>query len=297
MNKNELIVFEVKNTKPTKTLITLGITALILVSLCITPAAAADDTLHKTLGEIIRDKVADWMGWTSDKSSYGTVESDQIPVTGYEPPAASVTPESADKQTINDKFILQTESGGTYYQWQYKFLNGVEWKNIAGATSSQYIFTPTQIGLSKGQYQFRVQITASGLNFESVTNAITIYSIQPRPMATMTMAPIPTDSITGLTDAFDVEPGQYPDFKQAVKAVVNPIEGDLPDGFLFVIVFGVIFLMLWLITKNTAVPSIIGLIFGGTILALFPASYYGPAIAILAISIAGGIYRVFQPPK
>ena len=51
---------------------------LIVLSICVSPAAAADDTHHKTLGEIIRDKVADWTGWTFDKSSYAHLTKEWI---------------------------------------------------------------------------------------------------------------------------------------------------------------------------------------------------------------------------
>lgn len=64
--------------KPTKTLITLGIAALIIVSLFIMPAAAADDTPHKTLGQIISDWCKSWDGWTYDKSTHTRLTSSWI---------------------------------------------------------------------------------------------------------------------------------------------------------------------------------------------------------------------------
>lgn len=64
--------------KHTLKLLTIGIVALILVSLCIAPAAAADDTPHKTLSQIISDWCKSWDGWTYDKSTHTRLTSSWI---------------------------------------------------------------------------------------------------------------------------------------------------------------------------------------------------------------------------
>lgn len=67
--------------KKTLKLIGAVLGLLLVVSLCAAPAAAADDSHHKSLSEIlsiIKDKISDWSGWTFDKSTYTLYSSEWV---------------------------------------------------------------------------------------------------------------------------------------------------------------------------------------------------------------------------
>ena len=142
-----------------------------------------------------------------------------------------------------------------------------------------------------------ITLTASnafGTSTDSVT--ISIGGTNTRPFATATLTAIPTSSLENLTDIFDVPPGEVPDVTELFFAIAEPYENAV-GVFFMLIIFGTIFIMLWLITKNVIVPCIIGIIFGTFVLAFLPDGYYGPAIAIMALSITGAIIKVFMPPR
>ena len=142
-----------------------------------------------------------------------------------------------------------------------------------------------------------IVLTATNL-YGTVTDTvvISIGSASSRPVATATIAPVSTQALDNLTDEFQVSAGEFPDPVNIFFAISAPYE-DILGAFFMLFVFGVVFIMLWLITKNVTVPCIIGIIFGAFILLYLPDGYYGPAIAIMAISITGGVIRVFMPPK
>lgn len=142
-----------------------------------------------------------------------------------------------------------------------------------------------------------IVLTATNI-YGTVTDTvvISIGSASSRPFATGTIAPVSTQTLDNLTDEFHVSAGEFPDPVNIFFAISAPYE-DIIGAFFMLFVFGVIFIMLWLITKNVTVPCIIGIIFGAFILLYLPDGYYGPAIAIMAISITGGVIRVFMPPK
>lgn len=211
-------------------------------------------------------------------------------VEGALPTVTITAPQNGQQfKTKGQITVTATATGeGNTYLWDFGDSTAEHGSTTSLNTWVQYKYSGDKI----------IRITATN-EYGSVSSQIYINYYDPttRPMATATIAPVPTTVISNLTNVVDVNPGEYPSIKDTVSAIMSPIEEVMPTGFVFVLVFGVIFLMLWLITKNTAVPAIIGLIFGAFILALFPASYYGPAIVILAISIAGGVYRVFRPPQ
>lgn len=75
---------------------------------------------------------------------------------------------------------------------------------------------------------------------------------------------------------------------QAVKPYTDQI-----GAFFYVILFGVPYLILWLKQKNLIVPSIIGILFGAWMLVKVPAAYTMPAVALLALIVAGGLYGLY----
>ena len=218
-----------------------------------------------------------------------TITSESVEVLAGFAPSVSITSPADNVQfPTQSQITVSADITGTdvIYQWDFGSL-----ETITGGNTN-----PTWVTyLVDGQYT--ITLRAESI-FGSTSDSVTIVSgVMPRPMATDKLDSVSTAPMTAFVESFNVPQGEIIDLPAVFGSLTAPMSDLLPDGMFMVIVFGVIFIMLWIMTKNTAVPSIIGLIFGGFILALLPANYYGAAVAILAISIVGGVIRVFIPPK
>ena len=218
-----------------------------------------------------------------------TITSETVEVlAGYAPTVSITSPADNVQFPTQNQITVSADITGTdvVYEWDFGSLQTVNGGNT----------NPTWVTyLVDGQYT--ITLRAESI-FGSTSDTVTIISgVMPRPMATEKFDAISTAPVTAFVESFNVPQGEILDLPAVFGALTAPMSDLLPDGMFMVIVFGVIFIMLWIMTKNTAVPSIIGFIFGGFILALLPASYNGAAVAILAISIVGGVIRVFIPPK
>ena len=217
-----------------------------------------------------------------------TTSNNIIVLSGYAPSVDIISPVGGTQFPSQSQINLSATVSGTdvIYQWDFgspRTVNG-------GNTNPTWVTY-----LVDGQYT--ITLRAESI-FGSTSDSVTIVSgVMPRPMATDKLDSVSTAPMTAFVESFNVPQGEIIDLPAVFGSLTAPMSDLLPDGMFMVIVFGVIFIMLWVVTKNTAVPSIIGLIFGGFILALLPANYYGAAVAILAISIVGGVIRVFIPPK
>lgn len=218
-----------------------------------------------------------------------TITSETVEVLAGFAPSVSITSPADNVQfPTQSQITVSADITGTdvVYEWDFGSLQTVNGGNT----------NPTWVTyLVDGQYT--ITLRAESI-FGSTSDSVTIVSgVMPRPMATDKLDSVSTAPMTAFVESFNVPQGEIIDLPAVFGSLTAPMSDLLPDGMFMVIVFGVIFIMLWIMTKNTAVPSIIGLIFGGFILALLPANYYGAAVAILAISIVGGVIRVFIPPK
>ena len=217
-----------------------------------------------------------------------TTSNNIVVLSGYAPSVDIISPVGGTQFPSQSQINLSATVSGTdvIYQWDFgspRTVNG-------GNTNPTWVTY-----LVDGQYT--ITLRAESI-FGSTSDSVTIISgVMPRPMATEKFDAISTAPVTAFVESFNVPQGEILDLPAVFGSLTAPMSDLLPDGMFMVIVFGVIFIMLWIMTKNTAVPSIIGLIFGGFILALLPASYNGAAVVILAISIVGGVIRVFIPPK
>ena len=272
----------------------------------VTLTASASDTNTYTWQEL---KSGNWVNVGNGKELYlklssagihtyravavgfgGTTTSQTISVdAGYAPNIKIISPKPGEDINLGSNVTITADViGAVNTTWNF------------GDTTHEVISQTTNTATVLYKNYGYKTITLSGTNkYGSGSSTITIIVVSgwERPMATTPINPVDTTPVKNFTDSFNVPQGEILDLPAVFGALTAPMSDLLPDGMFMVIVFGVIFIMLWIMTKNTAVPSIIGLIFGGFILALLPASYNGAAVVILAISIVGGVIRVFIPPK
>lgn len=218
----------------------------------------------------------------------GSTTSSVVSVNAGGRPVISITsPDYNEIYAVNESIVVSASIvGADTISWSFGDA-GAEGDTTANPTTVIYrTFGKKTITLTASN--------AFGTSTDSVT--ISIGGTNTRPFATATLTAIPTSSLENLTDIFDVPPGEVPDVTELFFAIAEPYENAV-GVFFMLIIFGTIFIMLWLITKNVIVPCIIGIVFGTFVLAFLPDGYYGPAIAIMALSITGAIIKVFMPPR
>lgn len=117
-------------------------------------------------------------------------------------------------------------------------------------------------------------------------------AMDPRPTTTQTF-PVPDTSLVwDLVDNFTMQNGT-PDVIGIVTASVSPYTSILGPYF-WAILYCTVFVSLWIMQSNIAVPTVLGILFGAWMLAALPAAYVGPATIILALAIAGGLFYVYK---
>ena len=79
----------------------------------------------------------------------------------------------------------------------------------------------------------------------------------------------------------------------AMTALSMPYTAIMGNLFLLLL-FSAPFLMAWIRTGSTAIPTVWGLIFGSAVLIYLPSSYRLTAVLILVLSIVGGLWMVFK---
>lgn len=163
--------------KPTKTLITLGIAAIILVSLCITPAAAADNaTINATnsSADAAEKEYTDWYATTIESPYYQAYQAAQNntlqPTVSRQQVAALLLDETkSEEQRHNEEYQLmgltdklqrfldaekEHQNGIWYIKYEYSVLDNI-WSFFGG---QQDIYTDYYEGcLAEMQYHVNMQ--------------------------------------------------------------------------------------------------------------------------------------------
>lgn len=112
-----------------------------------------------------------------------------------------------------------------------------------------------------------------------------------RSAASSTLTFVDDSGFTEFMRVFTSNTGM-PDFEGMLKAAVRPITDQI-GAFFYLILFGVPYFVLWIRQRNLIVPSIIGIIFGAWMIVKIPAAYNVPAVVLLFIIIAGGLYGIY----
>jgi len=69
---------------------------------------------------------------------------------------------------------------------------------------------------------------------------------------------------------------------------------DYAGDFGVIMFFFVVFSMLWLMSENMVIPTVVAIILGGLIFAVAPAYVQYPAYVLVAFGLAGVFYRLFK---
>jgi hypothetical protein len=69
---------------------------------------------------------------------------------------------------------------------------------------------------------------------------------------------------------------------------------DFMGNLFFVLFYGVIFLMMWIRQGNIIIPSVIGLMLGGMMIAMLPAEYHAVAVVFISMGVFAVLYTMFK---
>ena len=151
---------------------------------------------------------------------------------------------------------------------------------------------PTTIVYQSQDYK-TITIRAESI-FGSASDSVTItYGTPSRPLQKELFEEVDTTLVDNFLNEFDVTPGEMPNPVGIIESLYQPFD-DALKGFFWVLVFGAIMLVIWLITKNVAIPSVLGILFGAFMVGFMPDMYLYPAVALIAAGCAGGVLYVVR---
>ena len=218
-------------------------------------------------------------------NQYGSDTSATIPISVGSPPVITITsPADGGGYLKNASIPAEATITGEYTSLLWNF--GED--SIAGSTTTNpTTVTYTEFGTKT------VTLTASnqyGTTTESVT--FTISARELRPVVSATVEPVNDSGFYNFIQQMAPDGGGMPNIEGMLMQAVKPYTDQI-GAFFYVILFGVPYLILWLKQKNLIVPSIIGILFGAWMLVKVPAAYTMPAVALLALIVAGGLYGLY----
>ena len=199
---------------------------------------------------------------------------------GYVPQVSITNPPNAQKFNMGTTVIFTASiSGADTFTWDF----GTGANIISLGTTSQVNYT---------EYGYKtVKVTATN-KYGSETAGITIYIVNgDRPLATDRFDPIDTGAVDSFVNQFDVAPGTMPNPVDIIMSLFDPLDNAF-KGFFWVLVFGAIMIVIWLITKSIAIPSVLGILFGAFMVGFMPDMYIMPATALIAAGCIGGLIYV-----
>ena len=213
-----------------------------------------------------------------------TITSETVEVlAGYAPTVSITSPANNAELSAGNSVTAQATVTGTdvVYQWSL------------GADGVGNLNTnPTTITYTTQGYK-TITLTAESI-FGTATDSVTIlYGKAPRPMQTELFDTVDTTPVDNLIAQFDVIPGEMPNPVGIIGSLFQPFD-DALKGFFWVLVFGAIMLVVWLITKSVALPSVLGILFGSFMVGFMPDMYIYPAAALIAAGCAGGLLYVIR---
>ena len=212
-----------------------------------------------------------------------TTSNNIVVLSGYAPSVDITEPINGDEFGVGNTITAQATVTGTDVLFEWGFgVNGVGNLNT----------NPTTITYTSQGYK-TITITAESI-FGTATDSVTIlYGKAPRPMQTELFEEVDTTPVTNFVNQFDVEPGEMPNPVGIVASLFAPFD-DALKGFFWVLMFGAVMLVVWLISKNIAIPSVLGILFGSFMIGFMPDMYLYPAVALIAAGCAGGLVYVVR---
>ena len=146
----------------------------------------------------------------------------------------------------------------------------------------------------RGDYQANTAAAVAIWGNDYTCNNITLLNYK-LPKTASSVPNVSEDAADEFTDALGG--GNWTDnlfnFSGAMLAISMSYTAVMGNLF-FLFLFGAPFLMAWLGQANAAIPTVWGLVVGGTMLLFLPLEYRFVATLILVLAIVGGLWMVFK---
>lgn len=215
-----------------------------------------------------------------------TSENTHSVVAGTLPVISIVSPPNNSQYGVGETIqINATGTGVTAIQWS--FGDGVK------ASGNTNTLTPwvqyTGIGIHT------ITLTAANSFGNKTASIQIIVSSAKRPLATSTPAPIKdANMVYEWMENFNPQSAedQSPDVMGIFKGLTAPFT-NVMGQWCYLALFGIPYLLIWIRTRNTIIPSIIGILFGAWLWVMLPGSAMAAAVCILILSVSGGIFGIY----
>lgn len=207
-------------------------------------------------------------------------------IAGYKPVISIIQPDDNAEFGLPDTINIRAEGTG---------VNSISWDFGSGvkASGNTNTLTPWVQYSSLGRHT--ITLTAGNEIGTSTASVSVKISSAKRPLAVSTPAQIPNSgAILEWADTMTPQSAedQSPDLWGMFTGLVKPFTSVMGQWF-YLALFAVPYLLIWITTRNTMIPSILGILFGAWLLVMLPGTAMTAAVCILVLSVSGGIFGIY----
>lgn len=211
-----------------------------------------------------------WSSWSAESNNPTLLSLSCLPAT-------LITTNSA---TLSCTLFLQNGSAKQWIQYSgysnaYKFRT--DYQTVTSDFSQTITGLPLQAG---GTYYYNIMLLYNGMTYSSGESSFTLPTVS---------------QITGYQ--FDKHTQELADNGLNISQTAITIPAaytDIVGSILWGIVFGFIFVMIWLRQEDVTIPSILGLLIGASLWSLMPPDWVLFAYSLTIVSFAGLIYSLIK---
>lgn len=213
-----------------------------------------------------------------------TVTSNTIEVlAGYAPSVSITSPADGTKYQSGERIPVSATITGTDPTWEWNFGS----RNIETGGNGQS--TWVEYGID-GRYTINIRVVSI---FGTDEDSITIVSgRESRPPASSPPLEFESDGILDVIDSLTPDENGMPDISRFITSLAKPYT-DMIGAWFYFALFAVPYLIIWIRQKNIIIPSVLGVLFAAWILVQLPAAALPAAIALIVLSVTGGLYGIY----
>ena len=204
-------------------------------------------------------------------------------IAGFAPSVSITSPNDGTRYQSGERIPLTATITGTDPTWEWSFGS----QNVQTGGNSQT--TWVEYGID-GRYTISIRVVSL---FGTDEDSITIISgRESRPIATTPPIELESDGIFKATDSLTPNENGMPDITGFIMSMSKPFT-DMIGAWFYFVLFAVPYLIIWIRQKNIIIPSILGVLFAAWVLIQLPAAALPAAIALITLSVTGGLYGIY----
>lgn len=204
-------------------------------------------------------------------------------IAGFAPSVSITSPNDGTRYQSGERIPLTATITGTDPTWEWSF--GSQDVQTGGNSQTTWV----EYGID-GRYTISIRVVSL---FGTDEDSITIISgRESRPIATTPPIELESDGIFEATDSLTPNENGMPDITGFIMSMSKPFT-DMIGAWFYFVLFAVPYLIIWIRQKNIIIPSILGVLFAAWVLIQLPAAALPAAIALITLSVTGGLYGIY----